>query len=162
MAFGTGQHPTTRMCLQALQDLMKPGDYVLDLGAGSGILAIAAVALGSGPVVATDTEEQAVASALANARLNGMESQILVLAGSIDAIGDAGPFDFVLANINAATIIALSRQLAAAMKPGAPLAAGGVIAEREPAVRAALEDAGLKVERVLQEGDWRTFIARRP
>jgi ribosomal protein L11 methyltransferase len=162
MAFGTGQHPTTRMCLLALQELMQPGDYVLDLGSGSGILAIAAIALGAKSALATDTEEQAVAATQSNSALNEMQSKIEVRPGSIEAVGGDGPFDCIMANINAAAVTALAGAMAQQLKPGAWLAAGGVIAEREQAPREALQAAGLVIERTLSEGDWRTFIARRP
>jgi ribosomal protein L11 methyltransferase len=161
MAFGTGQHPTTRMCMQGIQDVMQPGDYVLDLGSGSGILAIVAVAFGAKSVLATDTEEQAVRATIENAALNGMQDKIVMREGSMEAVGDDGPFDLVLANINAAAVSALASAMAAEMKPGAWLFAGGVIAEKEAGARAALEAAGLRIERVMQEGDWRTFAAQR-
>jgi ribosomal protein L11 methyltransferase len=161
MAFGTGQHPTTRMCIQGIQDVMQPGDCVLDLGSGSGILAITAVAFGASVVIATDTEEQAVKATIENAALNGMQGEITVRAGSIEAVGNDGPFDLILANINAAAVTALAGPMARQLKPGAWLFAGGVIAERETGVAQALQDAGLRIERVMAEGDWRTFVARR-
>jgi ribosomal protein L11 methyltransferase len=161
MAFGTGQHPTTRMCMQGIQDVMQPGDYVLDLGSGSGILAIAAIAFGANSVLATDTEEQAVKASIENAALNGMQDRIVVREGSMEAVGADGPFDLVLANINAAAVSALASAMAAKMKPGAWLFAGGVIAEKEAGARTALEAAGLRIARVMREGDWRTFAAQR-
>jgi ribosomal protein L11 methyltransferase len=162
MAFGTGQHPTTRMCLQALQDRLRPGDSVFDLGCGSGLLAIAAVHLGAAaPVIAIDTEEQAVAATNANAALNGMTDRIVARRGSIEQAGKDGPFDFVLANINAATVTALAADMARYMKPGAFVAAGGIIEERQSAPLAALKAAGLVLEETLSEGDWRTFVCRK-
>jgi ribosomal protein L11 methyltransferase len=162
MAFGTGQHPTTRMCMQALQDRMHSGDYVLDLGSGSGILAIAAIALGASSVLATDTEEQAVSSTTSNVALNAMEDRIETRPGSIDAVGDNDAFDCIMANINAAAVTSLAQAMADKLKPGGWLAAGGVIAEREPGARSALEAAGLRIEETLATGDWRTFIAYKP
>lgn len=162
MAFGTGQHPTTRMCMQALQDRMQPGDVVLDLGSGSGILAIAAIALGAKWVLATDTEEQAVSSTISNVALNAMQDRIETRPGSIEAVGNDAPFDCIMANINAAAITALARPMAEVLKPGGWLAAGGVIAEREAGAREALEAAGLRIEETKKTGDWRTFIAYRP
>jgi ribosomal protein L11 methyltransferase len=161
MAFGTGQHPTTRMCIQALQDRMQPGDYVLDLGSGSGILAIAAVALGASRCLATDTEEQAVKMTVENIGHNGMSDRIETRAGSIEAVGADGPFDCIVANINAAAIAALAGAMAAQLKPGGWLTAGGIINEREALARDALEAAGLRVEQTMASGDWRTFIAYR-
>jgi ribosomal protein L11 methyltransferase len=149
------------MCIQGLQDKMQPGDHVLDLGSGSGILAIVAVALGARSVLATDTEEQAVQASIENAALNAMQDTIVVRPGSIDAVGGDGPFDLILANINAAAVSALASSIAAEMKPGAWLFAGGVINEREAMARSALEAAGLHIERVMSEGDWRTFVVQR-
>jgi ribosomal protein L11 methyltransferase len=160
MAFGTGQHPTTRMCLAAMQE-RGPLSRVLDLGCGSGILAIAAIALGAESVLATDTEDQAVSATIANVALNGMQDRIETRAGSIDVVQNEGPFDCILANINAAAVTALAAAMAAEMKPGGWLAAGGVIAEREAGARAALEAAGMRIEETMATGDWRTFIARR-
>jgi ribosomal protein L11 methyltransferase len=168
MAFGTGQHPTTRMCLEGLAALEQATGnkqhglgLVLDLGSGSGILAIAAVALGATSVLATDTEEMAVKASLENAALNGMQGQITVREGSIEAVGGDGPFDVILANINAAAVTALAGAMAREMKPGGWLFAGGVIEEKEAGVAEALRAAGLRIERVMAQGDWRTFVARK-
>jgi ribosomal protein L11 methyltransferase len=160
MAFGTGQHPTTRMCLLAMQDLMPRGAEVLDLGTGSGVLAIAAIALGAARCVAVDIEEQAVAAARANAALNGVQDRVQVVLGSLD-VAPAGNFDCVFANINAGTIIRLAGDLRERMRPGAIMLAGGVIEGRESEVRDALVGAGLSVRDVLIDGDWRTFVAVR-
>jgi ribosomal protein L11 methyltransferase len=160
MAFGTGQHPTTRMCLLAMQELMRPGAEVLDLGTGSGILAIAAVKLGAGSVKAADIEEQAIAAARANLTLNDAGSAVDVVLGSLTAVG-GGSFDAVFANINAGTVIRLAPDLYARMKAGAFMLAGGVIAEREADVEAALRAAAFDVERVLSEGEWRTLVVRK-
>jgi ribosomal protein L11 methyltransferase len=162
MAFGTGQHPTTRMCLELMQRLLRPGDFVLDLGCGSGILAIAAIKLGAAKCIAVDTEGQAVRASNDNVALNGLSRQISVFDGSLDAVASDGPYDLILANINAATVIALSQGMFEALKPGREVLAGGVIGEREPEVRAALEVAGFVVDRVQSDGEWRTFVARRP
>jgi ribosomal protein L11 methyltransferase len=163
MAFGTGQHPTTRMCLLALQDIVKPGDYVLDLGAGSGVLAIAAVLLGASRALAVDVEEQAVAASIANAALNGVSDRMEVPpAGSLELAEGRAPFDLVLANIVARVISELAPRIAAVLKPGGALITSGIIGEREAETLAALADAGLKLERRLEDGDWRAFVHRRP
>ena len=165
MAFGTGQHPTTRMCIQALQDQPLVGRQglgrVLDLGSGSGILAIAAMALGAEWVLATDTEEQAVQMTRENVGHNGMSDRVETRPGSIEAVGNDGPFDIILANINAASIASLASAMAAQLKPGGWLAAGGVIEERQALARDALVAAGLRIEETMRSGDWRTFIACR-
>ena len=160
MAFGTGQHPTTRMCVLAAQELLPAGAEALDLGCGSGILAIVAVKLGARRCMAADIEEQAVSAARANVALNGLEDRITVVSGSLDAVPSV-PFDFVFANINAGTIIRLASELTSRMRPGAILLAGGVIFERESDVRDALGRAGLGMLDVLADEEWRTFVARR-
>jgi ribosomal protein L11 methyltransferase len=177
MAFGTGQHPSTRMCLAGLQELA--GDEgtskgqqatrakrqalgkVLDLGSGSGILAIAAVALGADLVIAVDSDELAVEASQSNARLNGIEKRITIRQGSIETVGSDGPFDVILANLNAAAVSALASAMAEKLATGGRLFAGGVIADREQEVTEALVAAHLNIERVMAEGNWRTFVASR-
>jgi ribosomal protein L11 methyltransferase len=159
MAFGTGQHPTTRMCLQLVQELLQPGDAVLDLGTGSGILGIAALRLGASRCVAVDVEEQAVKAAVANVALNGLEKQMSVSLGSLAAVAAQGPFDLVLANINASTVIALAQGIHDVLRPGRSMAGGGIIEPRLGEVLAAVESAGFEVQRVLEDGDWRTLVA---
>ena len=161
MAFGTGQHATTRMCLQLLQELLQPGDQVLDIGTGSGILAVAAVKLGAGSCLALDIEEQAVKAALENASRNGVADRVRVAQGSIDLAAAAGPFDLVLANINAATVSALAVRLRGVLNLGRELVAGGIIRERLPDCREACEAGGLVIDRVVKDGEWRTLVARR-
>jgi ribosomal protein L11 methyltransferase len=166
MAFGTGQHPTTRMCLEALQEQgtrngEKGPGRVLDLGSGSGILAIAAAALGADWVLAVDTEEQAVKMTRENVLHNAMADRIETRAGSIEAVAEDGPFDVILANINAAAVASLAIDMASQLKAGGWLAAGGVIQEREAMARDALQAAGLRIEGTMKSGDWRTLIARR-
>jgi ribosomal protein L11 methyltransferase len=161
MAFGTGQHPTTRMALQALQDEIKPGQFVLDLGTGSGILALAAAALGAGNVMAADIEEQAVAAARFNAAGNKALEKIAIVHGSVEAATMFGSFDLILANINAATLSSLARKIAGVLKPGGTLIAGGIIEEKLLGVKAELGMAGLKVERTLEDGDWRTLVLKK-
>ncbi len=159
MAFGTGEHATTRMCLQALQDLLRPGEAVLDLGTGSGVLAIAAVLLGAGLCVAVDTEPQAVDSARANATLNHVDARIEVVPGSTDGVSGREPFDFVLANINASTIVRLAPEVRQCLRAGGRLAAGGIVAGREDECAVALRDAGFAIDACTTEGDWRTLVA---
>ena len=164
MAFGTGQHPTTLMCLQALEETVRPGADVLDLGAGSGILALAAARLGAlrgspASVLALDTDPVAVRAARENVRLNGLEAIVRVEEGTLRA--GMGPFDVIAANISAAVIVELAEAMAAALKPGGVLIAGGFSEARAGEVAAALTAAGLRAERTLSEGEWRTLVGRR-
>jgi ribosomal protein L11 methyltransferase len=163
MAFGTGQHPTTRMCLRALQERVTAGWRILDLGAGSGILAIAAALLGASKVVALDTDPLAVDIARANVATNGVEDKVSVAEGSL---GAAWPFDgaqdrrfdCVAANISSATIIDLARELVGALKAGGLGIAGGISEERVGDCRLALEQAGATITATMSEGDWRTLL----
>jgi ribosomal protein L11 methyltransferase len=163
MAFGTGQHPTTRMCLLALQERLTAGARVLDLGTGSGILAIAAALLGAADVVALDSDPLAVDIARANVAANGVEEKVDVAEGSL---GAAWPFDgawqrrfdCVVANISSATIIELAGELVGAVKAGAIGIAGGISRERVDDCRLALEQAGARVTARLSDGDWRTLL----
>jgi ribosomal protein L11 methyltransferase len=163
MAFGTGQHPTTRMCLLALQERVTAGWRILDLGAGSGILAIAAALLGAAEVVALDTDPLAVDIARANIAANGVEDKVSVAEGSL---GAAWPFDgsrqrqfdCVVANISSATIIELAGELVGALKAGGLGIVGGISEERVGACRLALEVAGAHVTSTMSEGDWRTLL----
>jgi ribosomal protein L11 methyltransferase len=160
MAFGTGQHPTTRMCLALMQELGLEGKKVLDVGTGSGILGLAALALGARSCLAFDIEEQAVASAKANIDLNGAGAAMDVRPGSISGLGLMG-YDVVFANISAAAVTMLAPDLAKALASDGVLFAGGIIEERLEAPVAALEAAGMRIERVVADGDWRTLVVRR-
>ena len=159
MAFGTGQHPTTLMCLRALEETVRPGASVLDLGTGSGVLALAAARLGAGSVLALDTDPQAAQAARANVRLNGLEAVVRVEEGTLESA--PAPFDVIAANISAPVIVDLAEALAAALKRGGVLIAGGFSEARAVAVAAALTAAGLSVERTLSDGEWRTVVGRR-
>ncbi len=159
MAFGTGQHPTTLMCLRALEETVQPGADVLDLGTGSGILALAAASLGAASVLALDTDPQAVQAARENVRLNGLQAIVRVEEGTVE--GALGPFDVIAANISPSVIVELAGAMAAALKPGGVLIAGGFSEARAAEVAAALTAAGLTVERTLSHGEWRTHVGRR-
>lgn len=159
MAFGTGQHETTRMCLEALDRAVRPGMRVLDAGCGSGILALATARLGA-VVHAVDIDSDCVRITRENARSNGLEPAISVAeAPAAGPWGTAGPFDIVVANIIARVIVDAAPALASALTPGGLLIASGVVAAREDEVRAALTSAGLTVGEVRAMGEWRCFEA---
>jgi len=156
MAFGTGLHPTTRLCLAALDALaargIVEGARALDVGCGSGILAIAAVKLGAASVLGVDTDAIAIEATAANAARNRLGRRVLARHGSVPT-GEP-PFDLVLANLIASVLIALAPLLAGELRPGGTLLASGIFVDREADVRAAFADAGLDVSRRTVEGEW--------
>lgn len=125
MAFGTGSHPTTRLCLEWLERTVAPGVSVLDYGCGSGILAIAAAKLGAGEVVGVDIDRQAVAAAQSNAARNGADARFFDSASPVK-----GQFDIVVANILANPLKALAPAIAAHVRAGGHLALSGILAEQ--------------------------------
>ncbi|MBI4286862.1 MAG: 50S ribosomal protein L11 methyltransferase [Chloroflexi bacterium] len=165
MAFGTGLHPTTRLCLEALESRLQSGWEVLDLGTGSGIQALAAALLGAKRVLALDNDPIAVRVARANVKANHLSRKIAVRPGSLP-LASASPdrpkaFDLVVANIIAGVIQELARPLVEATKPAGVLIAGGIISEKLAATGETLEQAGAAISDVLAEGDWRTIVATR-
>jgi ribosomal protein L11 methyltransferase len=166
MAFGTGQHPTTRLCLEALESRLRPGQEVLDLGTGSGILAIAAALLGAARVIALDNDPVAVGVARQNVAVNGVEGRVQVLEGSLGATGplpDAGAsrFDMVLANISAAGITEAAPALARALAPGGTLIVSGIGDASVDICRGALEKAGLAILEQADRDGWCALICTR-
>jgi ribosomal protein L11 methyltransferase len=160
MAFGTGLHPTTQLMLSALQARVRPGMRVLDLGAGSGILAIPAAMLGA-RVIGLDTSEVAVEVARENVAANGMSDRVTVERGSIDTVA-GHHFDLVFANIIASVLVELAPQLAVVLEPGAELLGSGIIDERVEIVRDAFMQAGLEIADEQREDDWWLIVARAP
>jgi ribosomal protein L11 methyltransferase len=161
MAFGTGLHPTTRLCLQALEDILEPGMRVLDVGAGSGILSIAAARLGARQVQAVEIEPVAASVCQENVSRNDVGDIVRVRAGTL--AGPPGePFDLVLANITIATLLELQPLLAEQLRPGGLAILSGVLAERAEELTQAFETAGWRHERTDQEQDWVALLVRHP
>jgi ribosomal protein L11 methyltransferase len=163
MAFGTGLHPTTRLCLAALETLADEGllarghgrggaARVIDVGCGSGILAIAAAKLGAGELLGVDTDPIAVEATAANARLNGQRRRIVVRRGSVPSA--ERPFDLVLANLIASLLVQLAGPLRGELVPGGRILASGIFRDREGDVRAAFAATGLEPGRRWAEEDW--------
>ena len=163
LIFGTGSHPTTRMCLEQLQQLSPR--RVLDLGCGSGILGIAALLLGAETASGVDIDEKAPGVVCANAALNGIYAdRLTVIAG--DVIGDegvrrqlAGAYDLVLANIVADVIIALAPFVPDWLAPGGVFICSGIIEGRQYEVARALERAGLVITERRKSEEWYCFTA---
>src|SRR2546421_7887538 len=164
MAFGTGLHPTTRMCLEQVEQRTRPGMRVLDVGTGSGILALAAAKLGAASVHCIDNSSVAVESAIANASTNHLSDHITIVLGVLDeeeAVRMAGQFDLVLANIIARVIGSIAPQLAQVLAPGALLIASGIIEERRHEAAQPLLAAGLTLVDQVMIDDWVTLIMRK-
>jgi ribosomal protein L11 methyltransferase len=159
MAFGTGLHPTTQICLRALERHLQPSMRVLDLGTGSGILAIAAARLGCGPILAVDKDPVAVRAARENLRRNRQAARVEVREGTLQV--GMGPFDMILANLLAPVLQEMAGLLAGALAPGGLLIASGVLAEQAQEVAAALRAAGLRILEQPQQGDWVALVAQR-
>ena len=161
MAFGTGLHPTTQMCLQALERWVRPGMRVLDVGTGSGILAIAAARLGATRLLAIDTDALAVKTAVANAALNGVADRLDVQQGTLDSVGEKG-WDVVVVNILAPVIESLLRhdRLLDYVAGEGALILSGIIEEQVAGVRAAVTEAEGRVVQEDSVRDWVTLTVR--
>ncbi len=155
MAFGTGSHPTTQLCLVALEEYVRPGMAVADVGTGSGILAIAAAKLGASVVAASDNDPLAVTVAAENAAVNGVS---VAVAETVPP----GPYSVVVANILADVIIGMAGSLAELTAPGGVLIASGIIDTREADVRQAVEAAGFTPKDTRRQGEWVALIFARP
>ncbi|MEA2676554.1 MAG: ribosomal protein methyltransferase [Chloroflexota bacterium] len=157
MAFGTGLHPTTRLCLAGIEawadSSLLSDARVLDVGTGSGILAIAAALMGASYVLGVDIDPLAVETTKANANANGMADFIETRAGGVP-LADPAQFHLVVANLISGVLIDLAAELAATLWPGGRLLAGGIYKDREGEVQSAFESAGLRVIGRRQEEDW--------
>lgn len=169
MAFGTGTHPTTSLCLRTLESVIKGGEEVIDVGTGSGILSIGAVKLGAKHVLALDLDPVAVSSALANTSLNGLEKQITVkesdllsvLDGQDPSLGVKLPVQVVVANILAEIILLFIDDVYQALVPGGVYIASGIWKNKEQVVEEALVAAGFRIEDKHRDEDWIAFVARK-
>ncbi len=164
MAFGTGLHPTTRLCLAVLERWSDEGHLagarVLDVGCGSGILAIAAVKLGAVEVLGVDTDQIAAEATLANARRNRLVRKVRARRGTLPVA--ESPFDLVLANLIGSVLVHLGGELVAALRPGGRLLASGIFKDREDEVREAFTSAGLSLIGRTEETDWVCLEVVRP
>lgn len=166
-AFGTGHHGTTEGCLLALDRILKrrTPKNILDVGCGTGVLAIAAAKATGRPALASDIDPEAVRVTLANAALNGVKPLIgsFVAAGlGHPRIAGAGPYDLIFANILARPLVALSTGLSRALAPGGELILSGLTAEQMRWIEATYENRGLRLAERIRRGNWATLVFTRP
>ncbi|GIN89673.1 ribosomal protein L11 methyltransferase [Siminovitchia terrae] len=160
MAFGTGTHPTTVMCIQALEKTVKKGDTIIDVGTGSGVLSIAAALLSAKEVKALDLDEVAVEAARQNISLNRVAETVTVEKNDL-LNGITKQADIIVANILAEVIISFADEAAKAVKKGGFFITSGIIEQKCEEVKAVLQEAGFTIEETIRMEDWAAFIARR-
>ncbi|WP_024984574.1 50S ribosomal protein L11 methyltransferase [Brevibacillus borstelensis] len=160
MAFGTGTHPTTILCLRALEKYLQPGDRVFDVGTGTAILSIAAVKLGAEHVLAMDLDEVAVRSAQANTELNGVDEKITVRQNNL-LEGVDGPVDLVVANILAEIIVRFTDDVYRVLKPEGTFIASGIIEAKAQEVKNAMAASGLEIVETIFIDDWVAITAKK-
>jgi ribosomal protein L11 methyltransferase len=157
-AFGTGSHVTTRLCIKALESLFKERkvDKVLDVGCGSGILAICAVALGADMALALDIETGVVEEAKINVSKNGFSSNIEVMCGSLEITSDT--FDLVVANVLIDAILLMSEELKSKLKPNGLLLVSGIHDIRKEEIINRFRELGLDLDKELSEEGWVALV----
>ncbi|CUH94147.1 Ribosomal protein L11 methyltransferase [Propionispora sp. 2/2-37] len=160
MAFGTGTHFTTMMCAQCLEEIVKPGDVVFDVGTGSGILSIVAAKLGAGSVQSVDLDQVAVRVAAENIKINDVQDTVNVVQGDLLA-GVTGQADVIVANIIADIIIHLIQDIPGKLKDDGYFIASGIIGERVSDVTAAVLAHNFIVEKVVENGGWVAMVIRK-
>lgn len=160
MAFGTGTHETTSLCLETLDELVQGGERMLDIGTGSGILAIAALKLGAKEAEGVDIDPMCVRTAGENAQRNGVAERLTVLVGDLSDKA-SGVYDIITANIVAAAILSLAPAVPSLMAPGAKFIASGIIDERRDEVLDGLKAAGLRPVQVKEKRGWVCIICEK-
>ncbi len=151
MSFGTGHHATTRLMVQAMRSLVRPGDRILDFGCGTGVLAILAKKLGAGEVIGIDIEDWSVENARDNAWINQLEDMRFSCS---DQIGDQGVFDRILANINLNVLLANMGAMRTALSPQGILVLSGILLEDLVEIERSLEKAGLQRKSHQEHKGW--------
>lgn len=157
MAFGTGTHETTRMCVEALEENVKEDTTVFDIGTGSGILAIAAAKLGAKKVIGVDLDPVAVDSAKENVSFNDLNNIEILYGNLMDVV--TGKADLVVANIIAEIIVVLADDVKNFLVPGGLFITSGIIRERRELVETKLKEKGFKIKEVKEQGEWLCVIA---
>ncbi|WP_176837796.1 50S ribosomal protein L11 methyltransferase [Fusobacterium hominis] len=160
-AFGTGSHPTTSLCLKLMEEVIKPGDSVIDVGTGSGILMIAAERLGASEIYGTDIDEMAVAAAKENLELNSIDStKAKVYKGDLISVVKDKKFDVVVANILADVLLILIKDISKVVKKGGKIIFSGIIEDKCDIVKKEVENLGFEVAQVKQDKEWRALLIK--
>jgi ribosomal protein L11 methyltransferase len=154
MAFGTGTHETTRLCIKEILHYFKPGQTFFDLGCGSGILSILAAKLGAKTAKGVDIELMAIQNAKENIEINGVGNNIAIELGSIEKAADDPPYDFLVANLIKSTILELYDKIDAAVKPGGIIVLSGLLLEDEKEIIAMLREFGVLKYNINKDGQW--------
>ncbi|WP_096434593.1 50S ribosomal protein L11 methyltransferase [Alteribacter populi] len=160
MAFGTGTHPTTVLCIQALDKYIRQGDSVLDVGTGSGVLSIASAKLGASEVLALDLDEVAVNSAKLNVKLNKVQDHIQVKQNNLLEHVEEKP-DLIVANILAEVIVRMTDDAYETLKPGGTIITSGIIKGKKELVKKSLIESGFVIAETIEMEDWISIIAKK-
>lgn len=161
MAFGTGTHETTSLCLKLMEDYLKPGDRVLDVGCGSGILSVGAALLGAGRTLAVDIDPEAVKVSLENVELNKCSSTVEVRQGDL-VKGIDFKANVIVANLMADLVMMLSEHAAKHMASGGIYISSGILVEKEEQVAAAIRKCGFEIKEIREDGMWCAIAATLP
>lgn len=161
MAFGTGTHPTTVMSIQALERTVRPGDRVIDVGTGSGVLSIASAMLGAEDIRAYDLDEVAVKAARLNIKLNKVNDVVTISQNNLLDGVDEQSADVVVANILAEVILRFTDDASRVIKPGGYFIVSGIIQQKKDLVKDALVESGFEIKETILMEDWVAMIAKR-
>lgn len=160
MTFGTGYHETTRLMLRLMEQHLMPNSSVLDIGTGTGILAIAAIKLGAKHAIGIDIDEWSFQNGIENAKRNNVAHQVSIRIGSLEKVPES-QFDIILANIIRSTILKLLDDILAKLSPAGTVLFSGLLKSDQPILEHALQQRGVRIESLVQENDWIAIAARR-